>query len=396
MRLVEILLCGIGLLLLLPVTVLFAEIVSAVTQRRYPATQSGNRPRVAVVMPAHNEESLITSALRSIVPQLSSSDRLVVVADNCVDNTPTIARAEGAEVIERADLARRGKGYALDFGVRHLVSDAPDVVIFVDADCRVDVHAIDRLARICAKTQRPVQALYLMQADKSASPLMRIAEFAWAVKNYARPAGLHRWGLPCQLMGTGMAFPWSYISKASLATGHIVEDLKLGIDLARSGVPPLFCPDALVRSEFPVSLAGIQSQRARWEHGYIGVILTEGPSLFLDALVTGNAKMLALALDLSVPPLALLTLLVAIVWFASAVFYVTTWIRLPVIIASTAAALIAISVFLSWQRYGRRIISLSGLALAIVYAIRKVPLYAKFLVSRQLDWVRSRRNEDGP
>src|ERR1700732_1575515 len=101
-------------LLFLPVLILFVEILPAVIKSARRAPQMGERPRVAVVMPAHNEAAVIANALRSIAPQLSQCDRLLVVADNCVDDTAAIAGAQGAEVVVRADLAHRGKGYALD------------------------------------------------------------------------------------------------------------------------------------------------------------------------------------------------------------------------------------------------------------------------------------------
>jgi glycosyltransferase involved in cell wall biosynthesis len=197
------------------------------------------RPRLAVLIPAHNEASIIVATIGSVLPQLSTLDRLLVVADNCLDETAAIASAAGAQVIERSDTTRRGKGYALDFGVRHLGTDATEVAVIVDADCQVAAGALDRLARRCVRSRRPVQALYLMYARNGAGFRTRIAQFAWIVKNKIRPLGLHRLGLPCQLMGTGMAFPWSCLATGSLATGHLVEDLKLGIDLARGRAPAL-------------------------------------------------------------------------------------------------------------------------------------------------------------
>jgi cellulose synthase/poly-beta-1,6-N-acetylglucosamine synthase-like glycosyltransferase len=284
----------------------------------------------------------------------------------------------------------------LDFAIRHLELDRPDVVIIIDADCNVATGSIDQLARLCSRTARPVQALYLMRAPQNARITTRIAEFAWTVRNQVRPTGLRQLGLPCQLMGTGMAFPWSCISTATLASGHIVEDLKLGIDLARAGTPPLFCPGAVVTSSFPTSNAGIQSQRTRWEHGHLGVILGEAPRMFLDSLASRNPHLMALALDLTVPPLALLTLLTGAVWIASAALCVLAGPRFPIVISSVAGALLALSVLLSWVGYGRQIISLGELALAGVYALRKIPLYLRFFVARQLDWVRSNRDGEGP
>jgi cellulose synthase/poly-beta-1,6-N-acetylglucosamine synthase-like glycosyltransferase len=345
-------------------------------------------------MPAHDEALIIAGTLRTILPQLGDTDRLVVVADNCTDETAGIAATEGAEVVIRQDLTHRGKGYALDFGVRHLESDAPDIVLIVDADCRVAPGAIDRLARLCARTERPVQALYLMHAGKDTGLKMRIAEFAWVVKNQVRPSGLHRLGLPCQLMGTGMAFPWACISTARLATGHIVEDLKLGVDLARAGTAPLFCPEALVTSDFPASSAGVRSQRTRWEHGHLSVIFSEAPRLFLNSLVALNVNSMALALDLSVPPLALLTLLVLVVWLAAVFLFVFTKSPFALAVTTATAVLLLLSVLLSWRGYGRPIISLGNLAFAMIHAFLKIPLYLRFVVARQVKWVRSKREAD--
>jgi cellulose synthase/poly-beta-1,6-N-acetylglucosamine synthase-like glycosyltransferase len=393
-NLFEFLLGGAGLLLLLPVTVLFAEVFLGVAFRATKSVLGGERLRLAVVMPAHNEASGIAKALRTIVPQLVKSDRLIVVADNCSDDTAVIAAAEGAEVIERRDLTLRGKGYALDFGVRHLEREPPQIVVIVDADCQVAAGSIDRLSRLCSRSQRPVQALYLMRAGEGASIKMRIAEFAWAVKNQVRPLGSSRLGLPCQLMGTGMAFPWPRIAAAKLATGHTVEDLKLGIEMARAGSPALFCPEALVTSYFPESAKGARVQRTRWEHGHIGVILSDAPSLFLEAFKSRNLNLIALGLDLCVPPLALLTLLVAANWLASVCFLVMAKIQLPFAVMTVDVVLVGLSVLMSWARYGRQIISFGSLAFAAVYALSKIPLYAKFLVERQMDWVRSKRDGD--
>jgi len=319
---------------------------------------------------------------------------LLVVADNCSDNTAAIARACGAEVIERSNQDLRGKGYALDFGIRHLESNPPEVAIVIDADCRVGAGAIDRLARQCGKAARPVQALYLMHAPPEAGLKMRIAEFAWLVRNQVRPLGYHRLGLPCQLDGTGMAFPWPLICDASLASGHIVEDLKLGIDLARSGAPAQFCPEALVTSVFPTTTEGVSTQRTRWEHGHLGMILGEAPRLLLDAVRGFDGRLLALALDLCVPPLALLLMLVLAVSGCGALLFAATGLTLPLWVAATALLFLALSILLAWAGFGQSVISLASLAYAPFYALWKIPVYLMFMVKRQGEWVRSRRDGD--
>lgn len=379
--------------LLVPVLVLSLEIAGGLARSRERADPPASHPRVAIVMPAHNEAPIIAGTLDNIVRQLDAADRLLVVADNCTDDTAVIARAHAVEVIVRSDPDRRGKGYALDFGVRHLASDPPEVVIIIDADCQVGDGAIKRLAHACVQTGRPIQALYLMQAPPGAGLMSRMRELAWRTKNLARPTGLLQWGLPCQLMGTGMAFSWHSISHSQLATGHLVEDLKLGLELAAAGQAPRFCPEALVTSQFPHSSDGERSQRMRWEHGHLGLILTM-PRILLRGIVSFNVGLLVLALDLIVPPLALLVLLVALMWPIAMVAHVFVDDALAVWLLTAEAALLACAVLLAWARYGRDIVTARELALAGTYVFRKIPLYVRFLFARQLDWVRSKRDHD--
>ena len=74
-------------------------------------------PAVSFVIPAHDEESTVGEALEALRPQLAPGDRLLVVADNCSDDTAEVARRGGAEVATRDDRERRGKGHALRFGL---------------------------------------------------------------------------------------------------------------------------------------------------------------------------------------------------------------------------------------------------------------------------------------
>ncbi len=52
----------------------------------------------------------------------------------------------------------------------------------------------------------------------------------------------------------------------------------------------------------------------------------------------------------------------------------------------------AASVLMSWAAYGRHIMTLGTLLLSVVYPLWKIPLYLRFLVARQVDWVRSKRD----
>jgi cellulose synthase/poly-beta-1,6-N-acetylglucosamine synthase-like glycosyltransferase len=190
-----------------------------------------------------------------------------------------------------------------------------------------------------------------------------------------------------------MAFPWQCINRVAFTGKYIAEDYKLGLDCARAGMPALFCPDACITSYFPSTTEGIASQRTRWEHGHIALIVNEMPALFVKAIATCNVRLFGFALDLSVPPLALLMLLALAVFFASMAFYAITNSALPLCLSSVSLFLLGASVLLSWLRYARHVVSFRNLAYAAaVYALWKIPLYVRYLVNRQVEWVRSRRD----
>jgi cellulose synthase/poly-beta-1,6-N-acetylglucosamine synthase-like glycosyltransferase len=350
------------------------------------------RPRVAVLVPAHNESKGLLPTLADIRRELYPGDRLLVVADNCSDDTAAVASTGGAEVIERNDGTKLGKGYALDWGLRHLDSNPPEVVIFIDADCRLADHAIHRLIQTCAQETRPVQALYLMKAPEQSPINHQVAEFAWRVKNWLRPLGLGVLGLPCQLAGTGMAFPWELIRRADLASGWIVEDLKLGLELALAGHPPLFCPSAVVTSRFASSVKGAAIQRSRWEYGHINTILKIAPRLLLNGIAGCRWDLVALTFDLVVPPLSLLAMLVGgtLALSGLAAFIGVSSAALAVSTASLMA--FAAVIALAWINYGRDVLPVGAIILIIPYVLGKLGLYRE-IVSGKADarWVRTDR-----
>lgn len=378
----------------LPVLVLLTEIAAAcLPAARLPAPAPRRSGRLAVIVPAHNESTGLIPTLESLQRELEEGDRLIVVADNCQDDTAAVARRCGAVVLERTDSLLRGKSYALDHGVRALQSDPPAQVVIVDADCLLEPGALGRLADRCEDSGRSTQALYLMEAPESLGLQGRIAAFAWRVKNHVRPLGLWRMGGPCQLMGTGMAFPWRTLERTSLATGHLAEDLLLGLDLAIAGAPALFCPEARVSSRFASNDEGARAQRTRWEHGHLSLIATRVPRLLWQALRLRSASLLALTLDLLVPPTALLAMLVLLLTAAAILLFAAGWTSFPALFCPLVVLLaFSVAIGLAWFRFARDTVSPRDLATTVLYMLRKLPLYLSFLTARQVNWVRTRRD----
>jgi cellulose synthase/poly-beta-1,6-N-acetylglucosamine synthase-like glycosyltransferase len=247
---------------------------------------------------------------------------------------------------------------------------------------------------MCTATNRPVQSLYLMLGSHNSTPSTRAREFAWRVKNWIRPLGLSSAGLPCQLMGTGMAFPWNIIAPANLATGALVEDLKLGLELASHGHPPIFCPAATVTSEFPTTREGNRTQQLRWQQGHLGVLTAEIPWFFIDAVRHANINLLVLTLDAAVPPLSLLW--ITILFFLG--LGLGSW-RLGM---GSAAFLISLGNFAGfacaatgcWLKGGSKLLPFKSVVLIGAKTLAKIPFYCRIAFQRNgYTWIRTDRRK---
>ena len=378
--------------------------------------------KLAVLVPAHNEAAEIGITLESLISQLKNDDRLIVIADNCTDDTALIAQQYGAIAIERNNPEKRGKGYALDYGLSFLESDPPDVVIIIDADCSIQENCLPVLANICNESHRPVQAAYLMESPHNPSTKDLISALAFLVKNVVRSTGLMKLGFPSLLNGTGMAFPWEVIKSVSLANGNIVEDLKLGIDLTVAGYPPIFCPQIQVTGRLPQeqTAATVQRtrweqifcpqiqvtgrlpqeqtaatvQRTRWEHGNLEILLSQVPNLLRSAIQLRRWELFALALELSVPPLSLLVIFWGLGMAGAVLINLLGNGTFAVTLFAIMGIMIFLAIFFAWIKFGRKIISGFALLSVPFYLLWKVPIYFGFLINPQKNWIRTKRDSD--
>jgi cellulose synthase/poly-beta-1,6-N-acetylglucosamine synthase-like glycosyltransferase len=380
----------------IPVLIFFIEVVAALAHKErpmQPVDRSVPR-RLALIIPAHNESTGILPTISDIKPQLKDGDRLLVIADNCSDDTAVIAAAAGAEVVRRDDITRIGKGYALSWAIDHLSGAPPDFVLFIDADCRVQPDLIEKLTDACCASGRPTQASFLMKTAENSPIDHGLAEFAFLVKNWVRPLGLRNLRGPVQLVGTGMIFPWDAIRAVPLASGHLVEDLKLGLDLAAMGNAPRFCPSAKVTSDFPVTAAGTDSQRQRWVQGQVGMMLGSAPGLLLSAISGANHELFALTLDLLVPPLILLGFLTSLIFFVMSSVALLGGPVAPVMIAVANFVTFGLAISIAWFNFGREVLPPQRLRSIGPGIFKKAKLFIGMLMGRTVSsWVRTEREK---
>ena len=365
-------------------------LVQRVARSDQPADE-GDVPATVILVPAHNEERVIANTLNAL-KGLSPRIVVLVIADNCSDQTARIARESGVQVAERTSDTLRGKGYALQHGLDHIRSAPPEVVIVLDADCTTTAADMHRLSHWCSSLSEPVQGIYLMHAPEGGGIGSKVAAFAWLVKTFVRPSGWRIWGNTSQLMGSGFAIPWKIAGKLDLASGHIVEDMKLTLDLATQSHAPRFVTAVNVASTFPSADRAQATQRKRWEHGHLSMVMKDVPCAIYRAVRDRNRQLLSVALDLLVPPLSLLVMLLGTLGMLS-VYQVV--FQVPTIAGMATLGLMAsliLAVALAWFQWGRSVLSLWELAAIPVFMLRKLSVYATFFLRREKSWRRTDRD----
>lgn len=285
----------------------------------WPARKPGRtraRGRIAIVVPAHNEAQGIARTLKSVSAEtrVDGDAELIVIADNCSDETAAIVRHHGVRILERDDELHRGKGYALDFAFRRLLAEDYRYFVVVDADSELAPGFLDSLRRHFAAGAMAVQTRYtVLNADDSLRT--RLMEIALRAFNVLRPRGRAALGCSAGLLGNGFALRREVLERIPYSAGSVVEDLEYHLVLVWHGVQVAYADDATVRGEMPSGGPGARSQRARWEGGRLRMLAEHAPGLLLD-LCRGRVSALEPLLDLLLLPLsyhvALLALLLAL------------------------------------------------------------------------------------
>jgi cellulose synthase/poly-beta-1,6-N-acetylglucosamine synthase-like glycosyltransferase len=350
-----------------------------------------------ILIPAHNESAIIDKTLTRLIAELPGNNPadIVLVADNCSDGTAAIARKVGVTVLERHNANQRGKGFALDFGIKHLTATGhPDILVIMDADCETTQSDLINLINTVACSNLPAQMAYLMRVIENATIKQKISGFAWLLKNKIRLLAMDKMGLPVTLTGTGMAFPWQALETVNLGHGNIVEDMQLGIDCAINGYPPKFCPHALVYSDFPEQSAAELSQRTRWEHGHLQTIFQQFPRLVKESFSQKNWRLFLLALDIGVPPLSLLVMIALAGLSALGLLLIFTHHVTAFAVLLSSFSYFAVMLTGVWRRYGQDYMSAKELAVIPQYILSKLSIYLAFLFKRQKEWIRTNRDSN--
>ena len=265
---------------------------------------------LTVIVPAHDEQLLLSRCVRSLLADLPTGSSVLVVAHNCTDNTTQVANDSGAEVLVLNDDGRQGKGAALGAGFRHAVSRGARVLAVVDADSIVAPGFSAAVAKALIDGAEAFQARYVVLGGEGEAN-SRLTALGFLGFNVIRPRGRARLGLSAGIFGNGFGFRSSVLERVPYEASSLVEDVEYHLRLVDAGIRVEFLTDATVASEMPHNPAAVLSQRARWEGGRLHIARVWLPRLLGRAL-TGRPSLLEPALDLASLPLASEVVLLAV------------------------------------------------------------------------------------
>lgn len=307
------------------VSYLDALSVAALLWRRAPVGASPHH-RFAIIVPAHDEETLLPRLLDSLFA-MDYPRHLYdvhVIADNCSDRTAEVAALRGALVHERQDTELLGKGYALRWGLQRIQrSDVDyDAYVVVDADSVVSAGFLDIMNRHLERGDRVIQSYYgVLNPDESWSSALDFARLA--VFNGLRPRGRDALSLSAGLRGNGMCFRSDVLDRFGWESFTLAEDVELHLKLVEAGIRVRYADEADVLGEMPSSLRQARSQNVRWERGRLQMLRAFGPRLIAEGIRQRDPVRLDAVAEQLVPPLSVLTAITTLF------FLVTTVARIP-------------------------------------------------------------------
>ncbi len=300
--------------------------------RRHTGTRL--QGRIAIVLPAHDEAAVIEHTLANLqqIARRDGNTDVVVIADNCTDDTAVLARAAGARVLARHDLSLRGKGYALDHAFRILLQENFAAFAVIDADSSADENFLSALRDTLAASPA-AQSRYMVR-NGNVSPRTRLAELALAGFNVLRPRGRDRLGLSAGILGNGFALRRETLERVPYTAASVVEDLEYHLRLIGAGLRVAFIDVTSVRGDMPSGGEGARTQRARWEGGRLRMLREHGPAL-LGKVLRGQLRSLEPLADLLLLPLAYHVLLIGAALMIAAVAGAQ-----PVVLAALASIVV--------------------------------------------------------
>jgi cellulose synthase/poly-beta-1,6-N-acetylglucosamine synthase-like glycosyltransferase len=379
-------------LVLAPASDALAYAAGLVRRQRHRNPPSDPTAALLFLVPAHNEELLIARCVDSLCAMRypPALRRVVVIADNCTDQTAALARQHGARVLERVSADNRGKGHAIGWSLQQLELGDVAAVVIVDADTIVEP---DYAAAIAA--QGPLEDAALQTYDglsnEFENALTRMAGLLTR-NRYGTSLRLKaRAGLNCPLTGDGVVLGTQLLSRFPWQVATITEGWELYARLTVAGQTVSYAPEARLYAQEANSLASSRTQRQRWAAGRLAVLRA-----YLRSILTSPKIRLLQRLDLvaelsNLGPVTHCTLgaagvLIAIVMRPPFFTYLTAILATPIVHQTALSAL-------SLRRHPEPLGTVAAFASLPRYVLWRLGVAVGVLGGRRPQaWVRTKRH----
>jgi cellulose synthase/poly-beta-1,6-N-acetylglucosamine synthase-like glycosyltransferase len=358
---------------------------------RRPGGEVRRQIRLAVVVPAHDEETMIARTVLSLKHAGAETD-LFVVAHNCADATAKAAADAGAQVVELNNPRLRGKGAALRTGFAAAIAAGANAVLVVDADSVVSGNLIRATTAMLEQGAEATQCRYELEMPgpgAGAHPLARLRALAFRGMNVLRARGRAGLGFSTGLFGNGFALTAELLERVPFSVNSIAEDVEYHTRLVAEGVPVYWVESAFVHAHSPASSAAQATQEARWEGGRLHVA-SRATRRLLTAVLRGRWRALETLADVWSLPLSRGVL--ALMLTAALTVH---WLHVFALgCAAICGLYVAESVLLGAEPM-RDLVALCGAPLYLVWKALITPLVLRQSRSRAA-WARTKREAPQP
>lgn len=230
--------------------------------------------KFALIISAHNEEKVIANMVSSLnaLDYPRNKYDILVIADNCTDNTVAEAQKAGATVLERNNPSLRGKGYALEWLFEKLYDNEQgyDYISVFDADNLVDKRFLIEMNKKANQGYKAVQG-FLDSKNPYDSWISAAYSYCFWTVNRIFQQARHNLDMCCELSGTGFILALDTLKQLGWGATCLTEDMEFTMKLSLNGEKVAFAYGAKVYDEKPITLKQSWRQRVRWMRGHCDV-----------------------------------------------------------------------------------------------------------------------------